>query len=67
MSVVKNTSNNKNDQLMKFNVGNIEVKLNPAIVRKYLVNGQGSVTDQEIMYFMHMCKARQLNPYSTGF
>ncbi|MCP1226613.1 phage recombination protein Bet [Sebaldella sp. S0638] len=63
MGVVKNTSNNKNDQLMKFNVGNIEVKLSPAIVKKYLVNGQGNVTDQEIMYFMHMCKARQLNPF----
>ena len=56
-------TNEKDKQTMIFKVGNDQVKLNPGIVRKYLVNGQGSVTDQEIVYFMHLCKSRQLNPF----
>ena len=50
-------------QTMVFDVNGYEVKLNPAIVRKYLLAGNGQLTDQEIMYFMAMCKARQLNPF----
>ena len=57
-------TNEKDKQTMIFKVGNDQVKLNPGIVRKYLVNGQGSVTDQEIVYFMHLCKSRQLNPFT---
>ena len=56
-------TNEKDKQTMIFKVGNDQVKLNPGIVRKYLVNGQGTVTDQEIVYFMHLCKSRQLNPF----
>ena len=42
-----------------------EVKLSPAIVKNYLVNGQADkLTDQEIVYFMHLCKARKLNPFT---
>ncbi len=59
-----NNTNEKDKQTMVFKVGNDQVKLNPGIVRKYLVNGQGSVTDQEIVYFMHLCKSRQLNPFT---
>ncbi len=57
-------TNEKDKQTMIFKVGNDQVKLNPGIVRKYLVNGQGTVTDQEIVYFMHLCKSRQLNPFT---
>ena len=65
MRVENNINNNEKDkQTMIFKVGNDQVKLNPGIVRKYLVNGQGSVTDQEIVYFMHLCKSRQLNPFT---
>ena len=65
MRVENNINNNEKDkQTMVFKVGNDQVKLNPGIVRKYLVNGQGTVTDQEIVYFMHLCKSRQLNPFT---
>ena len=65
MRVENNINNNEKDkQTMIFKVGNDQVKLNPGIVRKYLVNGQGTVTDQEIVYFMHLCKSRQLNPFT---
>lgn len=50
---------------MVFTVGNEEIKLSPAIVKNYLVNGQADkLTDQEIVYFMHLCKARKLNPFT---
>lgn len=41
-----------------------EVELTPEIVKKYLVNGQGNVTDQEVIMFMGMCKANKLNPFN---
>jgi len=55
----------KNNKLMVFTVGNEEIKLSPAIVKNYLVNGQSDkLTEQEIVYFMHLCKARKLNPFT---
>lgn len=41
-----------------------EIELSPTIVRKYLVNGQGAVTDQEVAFFIAMCKANMLNPFN---
>lgn len=41
-----------------------EIELTPDIVKKYLVNGNGNVTDQEIIMFMGMCKANKLNPFN---
>lgn len=41
-----------------------EIKLSFDTVRKYLVNGKPElVTEQEIMLYMGMCKARGLNPF----
>ena len=41
-----------------------EMKLSIATVKKYLVQGHSDiVTDQEVLYFMHECKARKLNPF----
>lgn len=57
------TQNEANEKLIIFKVGNDEVKLSNNIVRRYLVTGQGNVTDEEIMYFMKLCKARNLNPF----
>ena len=65
MAAVNNSlvKDKEEKQTMVFDVNGYEVKLNPAIVRKYLLAGNGQLTDQEIMYFMAMCKARQLNPF----
>lgn len=41
-----------------------DIELTPQIVRKYLVNGQSNVTDQEVMMFIGMCKANKLNPFN---
>ena len=40
-----------------------EIKLSPAIVKQYLVSGEGTVTDQELMMFMALCKFQKLNPF----
>ena len=62
---VKNSlvKSEKEKSVVKFVVDSQEVKLSPDIIRKYLVNGNGNVTDQEINYFIQLCKARQLNPH----
>lgn len=40
-----------------------DITLSNEIVRKYLVNGNGAVTDQEVMMFMALCKHQSLNPF----
>lgn len=41
-----------------------EVKLSPALVKKYLVSGDAqNVTDQEVMMFLTLCKYQHLNPF----
>ena len=54
----------ENQELVKYQtLTGQEVQLTPAIVRKYLVNGEGKVTDQEIMMFIALCKYQNLNPF----
>ena len=40
-----------------------EVKLSPSIIRRYLVQGKGNVTDQEVMMFLMLCKQQKLDPF----
>lgn len=40
-----------------------KITLSPDIIRKYLVSGQGNVTDQEIIMFLSLCKYQKLNPF----
>ena len=40
-----------------------KVKLSPAIIRRYLVDGGGKVTDQEVMMFLMLCKQQRLDPF----
>lgn len=40
-----------------------EVRLSPTIVRRFLVNGQGNVSDQEVTMFIALCKYQNLNPF----
>lgn len=53
-----------NNALTTFTVDGNEVKLSPQIVRQYLVSGNPElVTDQEIVYYINLCKAQGLNPF----
>jgi phage recombination protein Bet len=50
--------------VITFAAGDEQVKLSPQIVRNYLVNGSAeTVTDQEIVMFMNLCKFQHLNPF----
>ena len=52
------------DEIVKYNMpSGDEVILSPDIIRKYLVSGNGKVTDQEIMMFVSLCKYQKLNPF----
>jgi len=50
---------------MKYEMANGEqMTLTMGIVRRFLVQGKKEfITESELMYFMHECKARQLNPF----
>lgn len=54
---------NNQNQLVEFTANGEKVKLSPAIVRSYLVNGNGNITDQEVVYFINLCKSQGLNPF----
>lgn len=49
--------------IVKFETDHGEVALSPSIVRQYLVNGQGNVSDQEVAMFVNLCKYQRLNPF----
>lgn len=42
-----------------------EIELTKDMVKKYLVRGNGNVTEQEIVMFIGMCKANKLNPFNN--
>jgi phage recombination protein Bet len=50
-------------EVTKYQAGDNTVELTPDIIRKYLVSGQGKVTDQEIMMFIKLCEYQKLNPF----
>lgn len=40
-----------------------EVRLSFGMVKRYLVNGGGNVTDQEVIMFLNLCRFQHLNPF----
>jgi len=50
-------------ETVKYQAGDNTVELNPDTVRKYLVSGQGKITDQEVMMFLKLCEYQKLNPF----
>ena len=49
--------------LTEYECGGQVVKISPTLIRKYLVNGNVQVTDQEVMMFLSLCKFQKLNPF----
>lgn len=49
--------------LITYNVAGQEVKLSFDIVKNFLTKGSGSVTDQDLVQFISICKYNQLNPF----
>lgn len=50
-------------KLVEYTCGEETVTLSPTIIRKYLVNGGGNVTDQEVTMFLNLCRYQHLNPF----
>lgn len=61
-SIVKRTAE-ISDKAVEFKAGEETVKLSPNIIRRYLVNGSGEVTDQEVVMFLNLCRFQHLNPF----
>ena len=62
--MLQNNIAKKNDnQLVELSANGEKVKLSPDIIKKYLVNGNGDVSDDEIVYFINLCKSQGLNPF----
>ena len=51
------------DRPVEYQVNGEPVKLSPKIVRDYLVSGGGNVSDQEVVFFLNLCKHQKLNPF----
>lgn len=49
--------------LVSYKIGDAEVKLTPKIVQEYILNGSGTITNQEFKMFSELCKIRKLNPF----
>ena len=53
-----------NEIMVKYNIGDEEIKLTPNIVKEYIVgNKNANITMQEFKMFTSLCKARKLNPF----
>ena len=61
------TANNslakRQEQSIEYDSNGTNIKLNPKIVRDFLVSGSGNVSDQEVVMFLNLCKAQRLNPF----
>lgn len=51
------------DTVVEYESNGERVKLSPSTVQKFLVNGGGSVTAQEVVMFLNLCKFQHLNPF----
>lgn len=62
---VNNTLVKKNTEAKAstFSTDTGEITLSNTIVRNYLTNGNGQVSDQECMMFIALCKGQKLNPF----
>lgn len=67
MAVEKQTQNQAVDEerlIVKYNIGDEEIKLTPNIVKEYIIGDkEAKITNQEFKMFSSLCRARKLNPF----
>ena len=64
MAVSNSLAPAQQNTMAVYESGGEQIKLSPAMVKNYLVNGDSSkVTDQEIVMFINLCKFQHLNPF----
>ena len=62
MATVNKTKEPTTD-IVVYEAGGREVVLSPQVVRNYLVQGNGRVTDQEVAMFIELCRFKGMNPF----
>lgn len=60
---MSNQVSHLDDRAVTFVTNGEEVKLTGAIVKNYLTRGDDSVSDQEVVMFINLCKYQKLNPF----
>lgn len=60
---LRKMSQSANDKVVEYKCGEETVKLSPTIIKQYLVNGNGDVSDQEVVMFLNLCRFQHLNPF----
>lgn len=63
MAVKNSLVKKENDGAITYDANGEQVKLSTDMIRKYLVNGNGAVSDQEVVMFLSLCKFQHLNPF----
>ena len=63
MAVNNSLAKTNNDVSLTYNANGEEMKLSTSMIKKYLVSGNGAVTDQEVMMFLTLCRYQHLNPF----
>lgn len=62
--IIGNSQSMKNNNSAEYLTdSNQKIRLTHEMIKKYLVNGNGSVTDQEVQMFLQLCKYQKLNPF----
>ena len=51
------------ENLVEYLANGETVRLSPNMIKQYLVNGGGNVTNEEIMMFLNLCRFQHLNPF----
>lgn len=50
--------------LVEYMAGDEKIKLTPDMVKRFLVNGGGNITNEELYMFMNLCRFQHLNPFT---
>ncbi len=59
--------NESAELIVKYNIGETEIKLTPSIVKEYVLgNSNANITMSEFKTFTELCKCRKLNPFIKG-
>ena len=52
-----------NEEVVEYKAGGETISLSLDIVKRYLVSGDGVISDQEAYMFLNMCRYQNLNPF----
>jgi phage recombination protein Bet len=51
------------NKVMTYNTESGSISLESDVIKKYIVSGNGNVSDAEVFMFMNLCKHQKLNPF----